>query len=104
MIGVVLSQLARLYMGRSFGLLPANRGIVSEGPFRLVRHPVYLGWLLLTAGFAVANPSMRNFLCLAATPIFIGWRIMLEERLLSKDSLYREYCRRVRHRLIPGII
>ncbi|HLI80680.1 MAG TPA: hypothetical protein VKV03_11905, partial [Candidatus Binataceae bacterium] len=37
--GVAFSQVSRVYMGRSFGILPGNRGIVSKGPFRLVRHP-----------------------------------------------------------------
>src|ERR1700722_18522498 len=44
--GVVLTQVSRVYMGRSFGILPANRGIVSKGPFRWVRHPIYFGWLV----------------------------------------------------------
>ncbi len=41
LFGVVLTQVARVYMGRSFGILPANRGIVCKGHFRWVRHPIY---------------------------------------------------------------
>jgi protein-S-isoprenylcysteine O-methyltransferase Ste14 len=102
--GVVLSQVARLCMGRCFGVLPANRGIVSSGPFAFIRHPVYLGWLVLTLGFVLANPNLLNIACLAATPIFVGWRIVLEERLLARDPEYRAYARKVRYRLIPGIV
>jgi protein-S-isoprenylcysteine O-methyltransferase Ste14 len=102
--GVVLSQVARLYMGRCFGVLPANRGIVSSGPFAFIRHPVYLGWLVLTLGFVLANPNVLNLACLTATPVFVGWRIVLEERLLGRDPEYRAYAQKVRYRLIPGVV
>src|ERR1022692_4567043 len=55
--GLVLSQVARIYMGRSFGILPGNRGIVTKGPFRIVRHPIYAGWFLLTAGYLLSYQS-----------------------------------------------
>jgi len=102
--GVVFSQVSRLYMGRCFGVLPANRGIVSSGPFAFIRHPVYLGWLVLTLGFVLANPSLLNITCLVATPMFVGWRMVLEERLLARDPEYRAYAQKVRYRLIPGIV
>ncbi len=101
--GVVLSQAGRIYMGRSFGILPANRGVVSSGPFAAVRHPIYLGWILLAAGFALAYPSARNIVLLALSIPFIAWRIRLEENLLSADAAYRKYCVRVRFRLCPGL-
>lgn len=102
--GVIFSQAARIWMGRSFGLLPANRGIVCTGPFRLVRHPIYLGWLLLTAGYALAFPDWRNLLIVAATIPFMMWRIVLEERVLSRDPAYVRYRAQVRSRLVPGLL
>lgn len=102
--GVIVSQAGRIWMGRRFGLLPANRGIVSTGPFRVVRHPIYLGWLLLTIGYAAAFPSLRNFSIGAATLPFMMWRIVLEERVLSRDPAYCAYRARVRWRLIPGVL
>ncbi|MGH7948603.1 MAG: methyltransferase family protein, partial [Candidatus Binataceae bacterium] len=51
--GILVSQYARIQMGRRFGILPANRGIVTGGPFRLVRHPVYFGWFVLALGYAL---------------------------------------------------
>jgi protein-S-isoprenylcysteine O-methyltransferase Ste14 len=101
--GVILSQIARIYMGRSFGILPANRGIVSSGPFKAVRHPIYLGWVLLSLGFVLAFPSARNLILLAASIPFLAWRIGLEEELLGVDPAYRAYCARVRFRLCPGL-
>jgi protein-S-isoprenylcysteine O-methyltransferase Ste14 len=101
--GVVLSQVGRIYMGRSFGILPGNRGIVIKGPFRIVRHPIYAGWFLLTLGFFLAYPSWINFLIVAGASPFMIWRIFLEEQLLLDDPEYRKYAQRVRSRLIPCI-
>jgi protein-S-isoprenylcysteine O-methyltransferase Ste14 len=101
--GVVLTQVARVYMGRSFGILPANRGIVSKGPFRWVRHPIYFGWLILSIGYAMSFASERNVVLIAMTLPFMVWRIDQEEALLSEDPEYRNYMDRVRYRLWPGI-
>jgi protein-S-isoprenylcysteine O-methyltransferase Ste14 len=101
--GVAMSQVARLYMGRSFGILPGNRGIVSKGPFRIIRHPIYAGWFFLTLGYLFSFPSWGNFMIIIATLPFMMWRIMLEEELLGDDPEYREYQRLVPSRLVPGI-
>jgi protein-S-isoprenylcysteine O-methyltransferase Ste14 len=101
---VILTQVARVYMGRSFGILPANRGIVSNGPFGYVRHPVYFGWLVLSIGYAMSYASYRNVLLLVATLPFMVWRIDQEEEHLRADAEYRRYMDRVRFRLCPGII
>ena len=104
LIGVIFTQLARVYLGRSFGLLPANRGIVSKGPFRLMRHPIYVGWFVLTLGYAFIYPRPRNFVVIVAALLFMMWRIVQEEDLLGLDSEYRTYCEKVRYRLIPWVI
>jgi isoprenylcysteine carboxyl methyltransferase (ICMT) family protein YpbQ len=102
--GIVLTQVARVYMGRSFGVLPANRGIVSKGPFRWVRHPVYFGWLILSIGYAMSFTNPRNSILIVATLPFMVWRIDQEEAHLSADPEYRSYMDRVRYRLLPGVI
>jgi protein-S-isoprenylcysteine O-methyltransferase Ste14 len=101
LFGVVLSQLGRLYLGRSFGLLPANRGVVTAGPFRIIRHPIYLGWFILTVGYVMAYPNVLNALAVIGTLPFMMWRIDLEEKLLCEDPSYRAYTEQVRYRLIP---
>ncbi len=106
-IGATLGMLfipARVYMGRSFGILPANRGVVSKGPFSSIRHPIYFGWLVLSIGYAMSYPTMRNIILLAATVPFMVWRIEQEEMHLREDSEYCVYERRVRFRLWPGVI
>jgi protein-S-isoprenylcysteine O-methyltransferase Ste14 len=102
-LGVTLSQVSRIYMGHTFAVLPANRGIVSKGPFGFVRHPVYLGWLTLVTGFAVTYPGPWNTLMLMACMALTFWRIHLEEELLCADPAYRDYRAHVHYRMIPGV-
>jgi protein-S-isoprenylcysteine O-methyltransferase Ste14 len=104
LLGVLLTQIARIYMGRSFGLLPANRGIISNGPFRWVRHPIYFGWLILSIGYAMSYPNDRNVMLIVVTLPFMVWRIDQEEAHLSADPEYRNYMDRVRYRLWPGVV
>jgi len=101
--GVIITQSARLYLGRKFALLPANRGIVSRGPFAFIRHPIYAGWLILSAGYVMAYPNARNALALALTIPFMIWRIELEEQLLQQDAAYRAYCAATPYRILPLI-
>ena len=104
LIGVALTQVSRIYMGRSFGILPANRGIISNGPFQWVRHPIYLGWLVLSIGYAMFYVNGRNVMLIAIMCALMIWRIFQEEAHLSVDPAYRGYMDRVRYRLVPGII
>ncbi len=102
-IGLSLMLIGWLYLGRRFGLLPANRGLVVRGPFRIIRHPVYGAWLLAAIGTSIAAPSVRNFALVALTIPFMIWRIALEEELLERDPQYVAYRQRVRWRLAPGM-
>lgn len=102
-VGLGIVVLGKLSLGRSFGLIPANRGIVSTGLYRIVRHPIYLGYLLTHVGFVAANPADWNLCILAAADIALMMRAVREERTLALDPQYREYMQRVRWRIIPGV-
>jgi protein-S-isoprenylcysteine O-methyltransferase Ste14 len=101
--GLLVVVLGKLSIGRSFGLIPANRGIVSTGLYRLVRHPIYFGYLVTHAGFVIAHPAGWNLFVLAATDIALMLRAAREERTLMKDEAYRSYAGRVRWRIVPGV-
>ena len=101
--GLVVVVFGKLSIGRSFGLVPANRGVVSTGLYRLVRHPIYFGYLVTHTGFVIAHPSGWNLFVLAATDIALMFRAVREERTLMKDEAYRSYAGRVRWRIIPGV-
>jgi protein-S-isoprenylcysteine O-methyltransferase Ste14 len=101
--GMVIQISAKAALWRSFGLIPANRGIKTKGPYRFVRHPMYAGYTLTHIGFLLGFPSLQNsFLYLTAFLIEIA-RLLREELILNQDSVYREYAARVRYRLFPGI-
>jgi len=103
LFGTGFQLYGKVALGRSFGIVAANRGIVSTGPYRLVRHPIYLGYLVTHAGFLLTNMNVRNAAIYAAAYVFQFARIHAEERLLAQDGAYREYLRGVRYRLIPGV-
>ncbi len=102
-IGLIVVIIGKMSLGRSFGLTPANRGIVSTGLYRLVRHPIYLGYLVTHIAFVLANPLAWNLLVLTAADIALVLRAKVEEETLAKDGAYREYMQRVRFRLVPGV-
>jgi len=103
-VGIMLIVAGLLSLRRSFGIVPANRGIRQGGLYRLIRHPLYFSELLSVVGFVIANPSARNALLWMALVVLQLLRARAEERLLSADPEYREYAARVRHRLIPGLL
>jgi protein-S-isoprenylcysteine O-methyltransferase Ste14 len=90
-------------LGRSFGLMPANRGIVSSGLYRFLRHPIYAGYLVCHAGFLVAHPTLRNVALLVAADAALLVRSLYEERTLRHDERYVRYCDAVRWRVVPGV-
>ena len=59
-VGLSVVIAGKVSLGRSFGLMPANRGIVSTGLYRLVRHPIYMGYLITHSGFVAREPDAWN--------------------------------------------
>jgi protein-S-isoprenylcysteine O-methyltransferase Ste14 len=101
--GLVLVVVAFLSLNRSFGLAPENRGIKTAGAYELVRHPMYLGYILAEVGFVFINFSTFNLFILTISALFLLLRLQAEEHLLHQDRAYRAYARKVRWKLIPFI-
>ncbi len=93
----------KITLGRSFALLPANRGIVSSGLYGVVRHPIYLGYMVTHIAFLVASPSLFNLAALLVADAALLARAVCEEQTLALDPRYREYQTRVRWRVAPGL-
>jgi len=93
----------KLTLGRSFGIVPANRGIVDKGPYLLVRHPIYVGYLVSHLAFVAAYPQPWNIAVLIISDSALVWRALFEERLLRQDERYQAYCGRVGWHLVPGL-
>ena len=74
-----------------------------RGPYSLVRHPIYAGYLITHVGFLAAHPDPLNIVLVAAADTALIFRALLEERVLGHDERYRVYCRRVSWHLVPGV-
>jgi protein-S-isoprenylcysteine O-methyltransferase Ste14 len=100
-LGIVIA--GKVTLGRSFGLMPANRGVVSSGVYRLVRHPIYMGYLVTHAAYIAAMPSAWNVVALVAADFALLARAVCEEQTLARDERAREYQQSVRWRVCPGL-
>ena len=101
--GLMIVVMGKLSLGRSFGLTPANRGVVCTGLYRFLRHPIYLGYLITHIGFFLANAGMWNLVVLVAADAALMARAVCEEKTLAQDPAYRAYMARARWRVLPGV-
>ncbi len=102
-MGLIVVIAGKVTLGRSFGIAPANRGIVVAGPYGFVRHPIYAGYLVTHVAFACAYPTTWNLVVLIASDAALVIRALCEERVLAKDRTYQVYCGRVAWHLVPGV-
>src|SRR5215217_1531233 len=81
-----------------------GQSVVSSGPYRYVRHPMYASMFLLFPGSALLLGSWWGLMLCAVVLGLLLWRIPLEERMPENGLAgYEEYARKVRYRLIPHI-
>jgi protein-S-isoprenylcysteine O-methyltransferase Ste14 len=95
LMGPAVAIWSLLFLGRSFGIFVVVRKVVLDGPYRWVRHPMYLGYICMLVGLALVNFS-AVYLVLVSTHIgLLLYRAHLEEARLSEHSAeYREYTKR----------
>lgn len=102
-LGMAFSLSAKLILRRSFGIVAANRGVKIGGPYRLVRHPMYAGYVITHLGTLLLLPHIWNWVLFLFAWTAMAMRIQAEERVLVGDPAYAAYMTQVRYRLVPGI-
>jgi len=102
-LGLLVVVVGKITLGRSFGVVPANRGVVVRGPYSVVRHPIYTGYLVTHASFLLAHPAAWNLFVILIADFALIVRALMEERVLSSDAAYQQYCERVGWHLVPGV-
>ena len=102
-LAAFLSAASLITLGRRFGVRPALRGLTNKGPYALVRHPMYLSYLLADIGYNLQEWNAGTVLMVVTGWAALVYRICAEERILSLDAGWRTYAGRVRYRLLPGI-
>jgi protein-S-isoprenylcysteine O-methyltransferase Ste14 len=102
-VGLVLVLIAILTLRQSFGLAPAHRGLVTNGLYGLVRHPLYFAEFIVLLGYCLGYASVWNWAFCTLFVVLQIIRLLAEERLLSADADYVAYRQRVRWRLVPGV-
>jgi protein-S-isoprenylcysteine O-methyltransferase Ste14 len=80
----------------------AEQKVVSTGPYAIVRHPMYIGALIMLLGVPLALGSWWGLLTVIPIALAIVWRLLDEERFLARSLPgYTQYCDIVRYRLVP---
>ena len=107
--GIILRQLSIVVLGRFFSpILGTQEGqrVVSNGPYRYIRHPSYSGMYLIVLGLGFVFQSWVSFLViLVICGLSIGYRISAEEKMLisSLGQEYIDYMKKTK-KIIPYII
>jgi protein-S-isoprenylcysteine O-methyltransferase Ste14 len=102
--GALVLMLAARALGSGLTPLPKPREgaeLVEDGPFAVVRHPIYSGGLLVAAGISVAL-SPWSLVATGALAVVWALKASVEERFLTERyPAYADYCERTRYRLVP---
>lgn len=102
-IGTIAALIVLLWLRRSFSILPEARGLVTQGPYRIVRHPLYVTEEIANIGVMLQFMQPWSLLIEIANVGMLLWRMSFEERVLSRAFPdYAAYAART-PRLIPGI-
>jgi protein-S-isoprenylcysteine O-methyltransferase len=105
--GLGLALWARFHLGRNWSALvelKLDHKLVRSGPYAIVRHPIYSGFMLAALGTAVAFGELHGLISFALIVVAWSYKSRLEEAFLAKQfgAEYDRYCKEVKG-LIPFV-
>lgn len=99
----MLANVQNTYAGATV-TVESGQTLVSDGLYGFVRHPMYIGNVIMMIGIPLALGSYWGLLFVIPGGVMLTFRILDEEKLLTQElSGYREYRQRVRYRLVPYV-
>ena len=106
-LGLIVVIWARISLGRNWSnytTYKKDHELITTGSYRLIRHPIYSGAILMLIGTFVYYGSLLILLILAIATIYVGWSIIHEEKTMIKlfGEKYIHYKKKTK-KLIPGI-
>jgi protein-S-isoprenylcysteine O-methyltransferase Ste14 len=103
-LGIALFAVIQNSYAASNVTVESDQKLVSTGLYGLVRHPMYMGAMMMVAGMPLALDSWWGLAVLVPVVILYAVRILDEEKLLTRElDGYREYTDKVHHRLVPYV-
>jgi protein-S-isoprenylcysteine O-methyltransferase Ste14 len=103
-LGIAMVVIAQNGYAASTVRVETGQQVVSGGVYKFIRHPMYVGSLIMMFGMPLALGSYWGLLFVIPGVAVIVFRILDEEKLLTEELAgYREYAQRVRYRLMPNV-
>jgi protein-S-isoprenylcysteine O-methyltransferase Ste14 len=88
-LGLGFSVYSLFKLGRSFSIIPQARGFVQSGPYKYLRHPLYLGEIITVSGFVLSHLMISTVAILLLVIVMQAYRALREEGILA--STFPEY-------------
>jgi len=102
-LAALVSLASLLSLGRRFGIRPAVRGLATKGPYGIVRHPMYLAYVVADIGYNLQEWNVGTVMLTMAGWGSLIYRVLAEERMLARHPGWPAYTSLVRYRLLPGL-
>jgi protein-S-isoprenylcysteine O-methyltransferase Ste14 len=103
--GASVAAAALVSLGSSFSIVPEARALVVNGPYRWIRHPMYLAEIVIMVGVVLSDPRVTYLVGTLGVCALQVYRIRTEEQLLTAafPTSYKEFVTRTQFRLLPGV-